>query len=211
MWPWKLDWESLGWGQGFSVQVVSANSTVVPITHTLLRFLQDHQHEVVRGWHVFLLSSQKVEGPNSSRVAHHWHQVMIMQPQWNRPLHEHHTPTRFSSSQFCPWNQLCLDTRKWAGLWDMWISHPPKDSHNHWQYACNLLEETAVNGFHVHWKWQNLHVWKTSSSPQKGAPPEDALYHLPWILRKRVCTLASRRGGTRYHWQKDLAVLNWIR
>ena len=126
-----------------------------------------------------------------------------MQPTCYGPLHEHHTPTRFCSFQFCPWKQLYLDTRKWAGLWDMWISHPQLDSHNHWQYVSNLLEETAVNGFHVHWKWPNLHVWKTSSSPQKGASPEDALHPLPWILRKRVCTLASR--------QKDLTVLKWTR
>ena len=145
--------------------------------NTLLRLLQGRQHEMAREWHVFLLSSQKAEGPDSSGVAHHWYQVMIMQLQCNRPLHEHHTPTRFCSSQFCPWKQLYLDTRKWAGLWDMWISPPPPpppppplDSHNHWQPVCNLLEETAVIGFHVRWKWPNLQVWKTSSSLRKVHP-----------------------------------------
>ena len=80
---------------------------------------------------------------------------------------------------------------QWAGLWDKWISHPPLHSHNHWQYVCNQLEETVVNGFYVHWKWQNIHVWKTSSSPRRGAHPEGALYPLPWILCKPVCTQLS--------------------
>ena len=142
MWSWKLDWESLGCRLGCLSQLHSRTNNP-HISSASSRSSTQCGQGMACGSFIFsesggtrFLKSCSSLIPSDDNL----------QSQCYHPLHEHHTPTRLCLSQFCPWNQLYLYTRKRAGLWDMWISHPPLDSLNRWQYVCNLLEETAVNG-----------------------------------------------------------------
>ena len=98
-------------------------------------------------------------------------------------------------------------------VFDVWISHTPLDSHNHWQYVCNVLEETAVYGFHVQWKSQNIRLISKFLALERRTPwrcivlqPAGAVVHdilckriwsaeVEWIscVRRLLSSLSSRK------------------